>query len=934
MSAVLLCLCLFQFSVRAGDRTPWTTSKLMGSPNPPSPYSIARIHPALGFTNPVDIAFAPGSTVAFVAEERGKVWTFDVGAPTPQKTLALDLRSVRKPFDNILAIVFHPGFTTNRQILINYNEPSGKKDGARVSRFTVTSLNPPSVDPESEKIIITWPSGGHNGCGLAFGKDGALFISTGDQADPDPPDNKAKTGQDISDLLSAVLRIHVNLGSDAPPYSVPKDNPFIQHPGARPEVYAFGFRNPFRICVDPVTDELWLGDVGWEQWEMIHRVVRGGNYGWSLTEGPNQKVRTDLPAGPGPILPAMVALPHSEAASITGGQVYRGTRLPRLHGAYVYGDWETGKFWALRNEGEKLLSNLELCDTALKPVAFCIDPKGELLVLDYGGGLYEFIPNPAPPANAAFPRKLSETGLFAKLTPLEPSVGVEAYHPSVTAWTDGARVSHHLGIPGSDFIETTAFRQTIAGAMWRFPSNTVFARTAALPRPGGAGGQPVETQILHFDGQAWNPYSFRWNETGTDADLLPAEGFAAPHGKLGEGGGGHASWSFQSRAECMRCHNSWASETLSFNWLQLAPPERTRLENLGLMVAKNPPRDTRTLPSLQNPDVSLEDRARSWLHINCAGCHRFGAGGSAAIQLNFERSPRDWRALDEPPLRGDFGITGARIIAPGDPYRSTLLYRISTEGAGHMPHIGSQTVDEEGVRWISEWIRSLPRPEPSPAGAPAPEAIEEAVRAGNHSFLLSSVNGALALANSLSVSRGTRPPPGAASHDNPMISSLFQRFLPAAERRHTLGSNPDEASILSLKGSPARGQEVFAGAGQCSRCHLHGGQGRAFGPDLTDLKRRYSRVQMLEHMVRPSSFIAPEFKSWSFSMKDGAEFSGVVMKRSADETLLRDANGMEHHLRAGDIESSTQSALSAMPEGLLAPLTAQEAADLLEFLAQ
>src|SRR6185503_14528320 len=109
----------------------------------------------------------------------------------------------------------------------------------------------------------------------------------------------------------------------------------------------------------------------------------------------------------GPILPPIVALPHSEAASITGGYVYRGKKLPKLVAAYVYGDWETGKFWALRHDGDRLLSNDELCDTALKPVSFALDPSGELIVLDYNGGLYSIVPNNAPPANESFPRRLS-----------------------------------------------------------------------------------------------------------------------------------------------------------------------------------------------------------------------------------------------------------------------------------------------------------------------------------------------------------------------------------------------------------------------------------------------------------------------------------------------------------------------------------------------
>src|SRR6185503_9513521 len=201
---------------------------------------------------------------------------------------------------------------------------------------------------------------------------------------------------------------------------------------------AFGFRNPWRTSIDPATGDLWVGDVGWDQWEMVYRVRRGGNYGWSITEGPNPRVRTDVRPGPGPILPPLHALSHADAASITGGHVYHGERFPALRGAYLYGDWETGRFWALRHEGDRLISNDELCDTALKPISFALDPQNELLILDYNGGLYRFVRNTAPPANASFPRQLSQTGLFTTLQPMVPAPGTLSYRINAPMWNDHA----------------------------------------------------------------------------------------------------------------------------------------------------------------------------------------------------------------------------------------------------------------------------------------------------------------------------------------------------------------------------------------------------------------------------------------------------------------------------------------------------------------
>jgi putative heme-binding domain-containing protein len=949
----------------AAPRQPWTSNRVIGSPNPPAPYSVERVFPKLAFTNPIDMAFMPGSERVLMLEQGGKLFSFLNRPDVAHADLVVDFRKHHRPFDSAYAIAFHPGFLTNRYVFINYNEPGGRNDGSFISRFTVSTNHPPTIDAASEKIILRWLSGGHNGCTLAFGNDGFLYFSTGDAANPDPPDMPYKTGQDISDLLASILRIDVDRAHGTTNYATPSDNPFVDMPGARPEVWAFGFRNPWRMSFDRATGDLWVGDVGWEQWEMVYRVRRGGNYGWAITEGPNPHVRTDVKQGPGPILPALCAIPHSEGASITGGHVYRGAKLPKLRGAYVYGDWETGKFWALRHDGDKLVSNDELCDTALKPVSFALDSQGELLVLDYNGGLYRFAPNTAPPANQAFPRKLSETGLFTSLNPLTPAPGTVSYRINAPMWNDYATTDWLLAVPGDDAIVTDGGVGNIAGATWFFPTNTVLARTLTLEMEAGkaASRRRLETQLLHWDGQAWNPYTFRWNAAQTDADLVGSEGtnvlFAVTDPDA-PGGRRDTAWRFMSRSECLRCHNAWAGDALTLNWLQLGarstrregPPasaasiqsflapaatELERFEQLGLLRIKRPPKP---LPPLVNPyeaTFPLADRARSWLHVNCAGCHRFGAGGGAVLHLNFDKSLPELRALDEKPTRGDFGIGGARIIAPGDPFASVLLWRISTEGAGHMPIIGSRLVDVAGLKLVQEWIRSLRTLSFTNKDGTVltPDSAANGGTVGPAAHFLQDGRSALALAYDASIgslARRDQAALAARKSTNALVRDLFQRFLPSDQRRPTLGADFNPQTVLSLPGNATRGRELFLGVSQCSRCHICAGEGRAFGPELTGLSSKYNRAQLLEQMLFPSRTIAPEFRTTIITLRDDTEISGFILKHTETELVLRDEQLTERRLRVSDLKDSRESTLSAMPEGLLAPLTAQEAADLLEYL--
>ncbi len=933
-------------------RVPWATNHVQGSPEPPAPYAVERLFPELELQSPVEFLFAPDSRDLFIATQQGQIWHVDTSTSPATQHLVANMRDHHDPVGSVLGFAFHPEFQKNRYIFINYNEPGERDLGAHIARFEISEERPYQLIPESKKVLIRWPSGGHNGCTLAFGKDGYLYFSTGDGAVPDPPDSRYYTGQDNSDIMASIQRIDVNREANGKPYAIPPDNPFVNTKNTRPEIWAFGFRNPFRIAFDQNTGELWVGDVGWEQWEMIYWIQRGGNYGWSATEGPNPRVLPDRPRGPGPILPPMVSHPHSEAASMTGGQVYYGSRYPDLHGAYIYGDWETGRIWALRNRADQLVSHRELCDTSLKPVSFALDPDGELLILDHNSGIYGLVPNRTDPSKAPFPTQLSETGLFTQLDPLTPAAGTVPYQPIAPMWNDYAQAQWLLGVPGSDQIAQRGGVRDIAGDNWSYPTNTVLARTLTL-RMNQADPQSarrIETQMLHWDGQEWNPYTYRWNDDETDATLVGKNGDATQFtvtDNTAPGGIREINWKFHSRSECLRCHNVWSGIPLTLNTLQLgrgSESELERLTKLELIAANdrgNRRRRRGAIPAtLVNPYEAahpVASRARSWLHVNCSSCHIFGAGGGIPSQFNIDKRLSEARAVDAEPTRGTFNLANARILASGSPFESVVSYRISTEGAGHMPQIGSRLVDEVGVEIVMDWLLSLDQ---DPSARALRTRAESAFSQGSLPALkplLQSTEGSLALIHAGTQQRRSawlRPHIArlARKESEPLVRDLFESWLPSEERRQTLGTEIDPRTILSLTGNALRGQDLFFGRSQCASCHALNGQGRAFGPDLKQTAARYNREALLDHILNPSKTVDPEYRTVSFTLQDDTELSGLVQSQDSSGIVLIDSALTEHRIPSAQIVDRFDSTLSAMPEGLLTSLTAQEAADLLSYL--
>jgi uncharacterized repeat protein (TIGR03806 family) len=943
-------------------RVAWTASRIIGSPDPPLPYVTERVFPALKFNQCLDITTAPGSERLFVVEQSGKIFSFsnkpDVAAADLVVDLAKDIAGVQA----VYALAFHPEFQTNRYCFVCYIKAANLEDGTHIARFRVAETDPPTIDPTSETTIVTWLSGGHNGCCLKFGPDGCLYISTGDGSGPNPPDSQ-RAGQDISNLLSCILRIDVDHADGGKHYRIPADNPFVDLKDARGEIWAYGFRNPWRMSFDRQTGDLWVGDVGWELWEMLDRVERGGNYGWSVTEG-RQSTNSEWTRGPTPILPPTIDHPHSESSSITDGLTYYGSRLKELHGTHIYGDYDTGKLWGFRFESGKVVGHRELADTTHRVVGFGEDHDGELYVLDHTAGtIHRLVPNPQQDQSATFPRKLSETGLFSSVTTQTPAPGVVPYSINAESWADHAVAERLVAVPHELSIKA-------AGAAWAFPKDSVLAKTLSLDMEHGnpASRRRVETQVLHFDGAAWQTYNYQWNDEQSDALLLDAAGAErtfdivdthAPDGKRRQ------TWRFSGRAECQRCHNKWSGFALGFITPQLnkehdyAGGSASQLDTLAHIKIFEQPLPIAKRPRLANPLDSSADqngRARAYLQTNCAHCHRMHAGGSVLSHMHYDLPLEKTNMVAARPSQGTFGIHDARVIAPGDPFRSVLLYRMAKLGGGRMPHIGSTEVDRAGVELIYNWLRQLPQEAGKEIagneaaaklhGAEAAdlERLRATERATDHTDivdrLLSSTSGALMLLRS--VDHRDLPAPAvsvvierAARHNDVSIRDLFERFLPAELRIKRLGSVVQPEQILSLPNDPVRGKRVFfetAGA-SCKNCHRIHKDGKEVGPELTTIGKKLTRVQLLESILEPSKLIEPKYVTYLVETDDGRILTGLLVQKNDDEVVLKDAQDKVIRIPTKKIEQLVPQRQSLMPELLLRDMTAQQVADLLAYLS-
>jgi glucose/arabinose dehydrogenase len=630
--------------------------------------ALVDAFPGLTFDMPMALVASKGRI--FIAERAGRI----ILVEGPRKSEVLDFSAQVYPgFEcGFLGLALHPDFAENGRLFVNY---CTRREGQTYSIISEWRMLENRIDPASERLVLELrqPWDNHNGGVLAFGPDGHLYAGFGDGGSGNDPLN---SGQDMDSLLGKILRLDVD---GAAPYAIPPDNPF-GNGGGRPEIYASGFRNPWRMSFDRETGVLWVADVGQNAREEVNRVERGKNYGWRVMEG------SICRPGGGPCEPSKFEGPvleytHDVGRSITGGYVYRGTRIPSLRGFYLYADYATRLLfaWDPSTPPPSIDRPTPLLTTTHGIVSFGEDEAGELHLLDLvSGRISTLVSQPGLPSVPP-PSKLSETGCFDNLKTLTPSAGLLPYTPLLPFWSDGADKTRYLLLPRGGVIEP----QPPSEGAWRFPIGTLFIKHFDFQA--NAGLRRLETRFLIQEDKGVRGFTYRWNEDGTDATLdsgtsLPIEGSPV-------------TWQFPTTTQCTTCHRG--DGVLGLDGYQIAP------DTFAEQLSKSP-----EFSPHASSDAPIEARARSWLHVNCAYCHEGLGPSGTALDLRRHIPLAATEACDVLPQRGDLGQPDARIIAPGDPNRSILWQRINRRDTHAMPPLGTSIVDPD-ADLVRQWIDAL-----------------------------------------------------------------------------------------------------------------------------------------------------------------------------------------------------------------------------------
>lgn len=661
---------------------------------------IERTFSNLTFDFPVRLVQPKNdNTVWYVAEQDGRVFKFSNSTSTATKELVLDISDqVVGPEETgnwefgLLGLAISSDYTDYPTLYLYYTSDLAT-DGcpdmqthcakSRLSSFDL------SIDPKFEKILleIDTPSQFHHGGHIVFDSSDLLWLSIGDKGN-----NQV---QDPNLLAGSLLRIDVHSNS---PYGIPPDNPFIGDSERPEEVYAYGFRNPWHFSIDPLTQDIWLSDVGEGMWEEINKVESGGNYGWPIYEG------LDCFRGPcntETLIEPVFAYSHEIGCAVIGGYVYRGSAIPELQGTYLYADYCSGNIYGLRHSSDGTYISSILGNPGIEIASFTEDNDKELYLVDRNGGIFKII-NFGTFEKPAYPTKISETGCFEKGTDL-PTAGLIPYDVNMPLWSDGAEKQRWIALPEEKSI------QALENGKWYFPNGTVLVKSFRLQ------GLLVETRFLLRDERGeWQGYSYEWNDTQDEAFLVDSLGKEKTvAGQI---------WQFPSRTQCFSCHTlasgrTLGLETANMNRLFVYPSgiesnQITTMAHVGVLEGQNLEAMVRAeaFPQLAkewSESEPTEKLARAYLHVNCANCHQPNGPGVGAADFRYFIPFEEMGICDQMPTISNLGLEFGRILAPGDPENSILWQRMQDTGEYQMPPLGVHKIDMRGVILVRDWIHGI-----------------------------------------------------------------------------------------------------------------------------------------------------------------------------------------------------------------------------------
>jgi glucose/arabinose dehydrogenase len=661
------------------------------------------------------LTVAPDGRI-FIAEQTGRLMVWQNGGLL--ETPALSLKVTDFWERGLIGLALHPEFPRTPHVFVLYvvDQPFVHHV---LSRF---ELRGNVADPASEMVLLRgddqgtmggFQPAGHQGGPLAFGADGKLYVSVGEQTASAP-------SQRLDTLIGKILRLN-------PDGSIPEDNPFYHRTtGKYRAIYAIGVRNAFGLALQPETGRMFFTDVGGTAFDEVNELHAGANYGWPQAEGPSTQPDTVNP---------LYAYPPVVGRSIVGGVFY--PRSPagasafpeRWRGQFFFADFMN--HWVKALDPESPAKVVTFARGFNGPVALEIDTEGALLVLNRGAIWRDpkrFVPNagslvriawapaahvvkaerPAgkaaldlPASYSALPRKLSETALVS-LARGQSIPGVEPFALNVPAGEPGVTERLWLALPAGARL---GFHPT---EDWSLPAGGVVVRHFQT------GDRPLETRLVVAGDPCGYAVSYRWSADGADADLV--EDFELVDIPMRGGRRPVRQWYFAPPEECLVLPTSSPAFALPLNTRQLnrttpggVENQLQRLQALGWIelppsvVPENLPR----LAALENTGASLEIRARSYLDVRCAICHQPGGSSRGAFDARFHTPLSEAGLMDGELAAGDLGIAGARVVVPGEPGKSILLRRMQATDFFRMPPVAYHDEPSPAVPVLTEWIKNL-----------------------------------------------------------------------------------------------------------------------------------------------------------------------------------------------------------------------------------